>query len=97
MSKTTLHQLRERKKARMGSTDVRKIKQRLYNSREWKAYTRQFKFDNPICEQCKKRPSYATDHVRPHGGDLELFWNPLNHQALCKTCHRAKSQRERHD
>ena len=34
------------------------------------------------------------DHRIPHRGDLELFWDPANLQALCKTCHAAKTNRE---
>lgn len=37
-----------------------------------------------------------TDHVVPHRGDQQLFWDmDGNWQALCATCHSAKSQRER--
>lgn len=35
------------------------------------------------------------DHIEPHKGDLALFWQESNHQALCKSCHSAKSQKER--
>jgi 5-methylcytosine-specific restriction protein A len=38
---------------------------------------------------------YAVDHIVPHRGDPALFWEPQNHQSLCRTCHNAKSQRER--
>ena len=34
------------------------------------------------------------DHIIPHRGDLEMFWNQLNHQALCKRCHDSKTARE---
>jgi 5-methylcytosine-specific restriction protein A len=36
----------------------------------------------------------VTDHVTPHRGDSDLFWNPDNWQALCKPCHDLKTARE---
>jgi 5-methylcytosine-specific restriction protein A len=33
----------------------------------------------------------VVDHVIPHRGDVELFWKPGNHQALCKACHDRKT------
>ena len=33
------------------------------------------------------------DHIVPHKGDHKLFWDPKNHQALCKQCHDRHKQR----
>lgn len=35
----------------------------------------------------------VVDHITPHKGDHKLFWDPKNHQALCKHCHDAHKQR----
>ena len=35
----------------------------------------------------------VVDHIVPHKGDHKLFWNPKNHQALCKHCHDKHKQR----
>lgn len=42
------------------------------------------------------RPRAATlvDHIVPHRGDQQLFWNPMNHQSLCDECHNKKRARE---
>lgn len=38
----------------------------------------------------------VVDHVKPHKGDLSLFWDPNNRQSLCKVCHdSAKAIEER--
>lgn len=53
---------------------------------------------HPLCVECLKdnRPVPATvvDHITPHKGDQSLFWDETNWQALCKTCHDAKTVRE---
>jgi 5-methylcytosine-specific restriction protein A len=52
----------------------------------------------PCCEECTKKgvvtPATAADHITPVrlGGD---FWEPRNHQSLCRACHQAKSALER--
>jgi len=34
------------------------------------------------------------DHIKPHRGDAACFWDPLNLQLLCRSCHSAKTMRE---
>lgn len=45
----------------------------------------------PLCEFHKARgqvvAATVVDHKQPHRGDLSLFWNRNNWQALCKPCH----------
>ena len=57
-----------------------------------------FLIAHPFCEYCKKenRLVKATvgDHIIPHRGDKELFWNESNWQALCKRCHDHKTMTE---
>ena len=52
---------------------------------------------NPLCVECSKegRTVAATevDHIVPHRGDKELFWNPDNWQSLCKSHHSQKTKR----
>lgn len=36
----------------------------------------------------------VVDHIVPHRGDRELFWNRGNWQSLCKRCHDGRKQRE---
>ncbi|WP_264675545.1 HNH endonuclease [Paracoccus kondratievae] len=36
----------------------------------------------------------VADHKLPHRGDRGLFFDPLNLQCLCSTCHNRDKQRE---
>lgn len=70
---------------------------RLYNSRAWKAASRRFLAEHLLCITCERegRSSLATqtDHIRPHRGDLRLFWDATNWQPLCQSCHSRKTAR----
>ena len=70
----------------------------LYRLPAWTAYSKQYRAEHPTCVRCEQAgrvtASKVVDHIRPHRGDLELFWDPANHQALCKRCHDAKTARE---
>ncbi|TIX74642.1 MAG: HNH endonuclease, partial [Mesorhizobium sp.] len=38
----------------------------------------------------------VVDHVKPHRGDMRLFWSRSNWQPLCTPCHSSiKQSRER--
>ena len=39
-------------------------------------------------------PASVVDHIKPHKGDYDLFWDEANHQALCKRCHDIKTATE---
>jgi len=67
----------------------------LYNNRRWRAASRSFLGDNPVCawEGCE-RPAEVTDHITPHAGDQELFWDYDNWQGLCKSHHGLKTRIE---
>lgn len=53
---------------------------------------------HPLCAECERkgRTTIATDldHIRPHKGDMTLFWDRSNWQGLCAACHSAKTARE---
>ncbi|WP_189426952.1 HNH endonuclease [Devosia pacifica] len=34
------------------------------------------------------------DHITPHRGDDQLFWDRTNWQALCAHCHNSTKQRQ---
>nr|WP_245411976.1 HNH endonuclease [Methylocella silvestris] len=50
-----------------------------------------------MCEaKGKIEAAEVVDHVRPHRGDLQLFWDEANWQSLCAPCHdRDKQSAER--
>lgn len=68
--------------------------QHLYDAK-WAGARRRFLFDHPYCTHCflKEKLTAATvvDHIRPHCGDLTLFWQRSNWMPLCKKCHDRKT------
>ena len=71
--------------------------ERGYDSK-WRTTRNRFLKDNPLCVRCKEegRLVIATvvDHIKPHRGDKNLFWDYSNWQALCKRCHDKKTMTE---
>jgi 5-methylcytosine-specific restriction protein A len=57
----------------------------------------QFLRDHPLCAECQRQglltAATCVDHVIPHRGNQELFWEALNWEALCAPCHSAKTAR----
>lgn len=53
---------------------------------------------NPLCVECAGKgvvePAVDVDHIVPHGGDKELFWDRSNWQGLCRSCHSKKTATE---
>lgn len=70
--------------------------QRGYTHR-WATYRKKFLKTHTLCVMCLQLGKYTqatvVDHLKPHRGDNKLFWNPTNHQALCKHCHDSHKQR----
>lgn len=71
--------------------------ERMYDNR-WLRYSKAYRARNPLCVVCEEKGIVTlvqcVDHKTPHGGDSELFWDPSNHQSLCKSCHGEKTARE---
>ena len=69
----------------------------LYDLKRWKA-TRLFQLGtHPMCCLCeeagKLTPACIVDHIVPHKGDVDLFFDPNNLQSLCKSCHDGVKQK----
>jgi 5-methylcytosine-specific restriction endonuclease McrA len=64
----------------------------------WQKASKAHLREHPLCVMCDRvhRVTAATlvDHIEPHRGDMELFWNRTNWQSLCTTCHSSVKQRE---
>ena len=77
--------------------DARTTKEKGYDGRWRKARARYLK-RHPICVRCLKQGKYVkatvVDHIKPHRGTEQLFWNESNWQALCKSCHDKKTMTE---
>ncbi|WP_425401247.1 HNH endonuclease [Algiphilus sp.] len=70
---------------------------RGYNVR-WKKARATFLQRNPLCVECERlgmtRQATVVDHIEPHRGDTQKFWDTDNWQALCKRCHDRKTANE---
>lgn len=70
---------------------------RGYNHR-WTEASRKYRECNPLCLECQKqgivKAAEAVDHIVPHGGDLEKFWDESNWQPICWSCHSRKTRKE---
>lgn len=64
----------------------------------WKKYREDFLFRKPLCVFCSKNnlvtAATVVDHIVPHNGDQNLFWDTKNHQPLCKHCHDSVKQKQ---
>jgi 5-methylcytosine-specific restriction endonuclease McrA len=72
----------------------------LYNTKRWYRLRWHQLQEYPLCAYCAKldRVCAATvaDHIKPHRGDEDLFFDERNLQSLCKPCHDgAKQQLEK--
>jgi 5-methylcytosine-specific restriction protein A len=85
--------------------DERQLRDRWRGSARERGYTTEwdhsrdiFISENPLCAECKKQgrlvQAKEVDHITPHRGDDELFWDQANWQSLCSTCHKQKTARE---
>ena len=62
--------------------------------RRWRRYRKAFLARHPVCVVCHDVAKHV-DHIQPVSGpDDLLFWESSNHQALCASCHNAKTMRE---
>lgn len=67
-------------------------------TRAWAKARKRYLAANPICVECDKEgrltPATEVDHIEPHKGDRDLFWDESNWQSLCKSHHSSKTARE---
>jgi 5-methylcytosine-specific restriction enzyme A len=77
--------------------DRRTARQRGY-THEWEKARLAYIKGNPLYVECLKvkrvNPARAVDHIIPHKGDMEFFWEKANWQSLCIPCHNRKSSME---
>ena len=98
MVKATNHQcFSERSGQSKPMDDRRGATERGYGAR-WQKYRVWFLRQHPLCCYCEQigrlTAASVVDHIVPHRGDMELFWNMDNHQPLCKSCHDSVKRRE---
>lgn len=75
--------------------DTKSTKAKGYNA-QWNKERLRYLKVHPLCVQCKVKgrltKATVVDHITPHRGDQDLFWNRTNWQALCKSCHDRKTK-----
>ena len=62
----------------------------------WRKARKAWIIRHPLCAICGQ-PATDVDHIIPHRGNRELFWDSSNWQSLCHECHSRKSYGERHN
>ena len=86
------------KQQRGRAKDTRPSAAKRGYGRRWRKRSKQFLQTHPLCKQCSDRgkvvAAVVVDHINPHKGDDESFWNEENWQGLCVPCHNAKSPTE---
>jgi len=102
--KPKIHQPYKNSKSKVHKASYNKLRknknERGYTYR-WDKASIQYRKENSLCVSCEAnsivKESEVVDHIVPHKGDMELFWNIDNWQALCKKCHDQKTARERRE
>lgn len=81
----------ERRSAAMQRADRSRLSPdaRGYNSR-WNKARKTYLRHHPLCVVCGE-PATEVDHIIPHKGDMQLFWDVSNWQSLCHSCHSRKT------
>ena len=83
----------------MGAGDRRRgsASQRGYDNK-WRKYRKSFLEQHPLCVMCESegdiKVATVVDHIIPHKGDSEIFWDSNNHQPLCEFHHNQKTAGE---
>jgi len=69
-------------------------------TRAWQRARGAYLREHPLCE-CAEHvgrddapAATVVDHIRPHRGDRELFWDRDNWRAMAKPCHDRKTARQ---
>ena len=68
----------------------------LYSTTRWRKQRLWFLARNPLCAMHQARGmtvlADTVDHITPHRGDQQLFFDPGNWQPLCRSCHSMRKQ-----
>jgi 5-methylcytosine-specific restriction protein A len=70
---------------------------RGYDGR-WQKARHSYLLHHPLCVTCQAegriKAANVVDHIIPHKGDKQVFWDISNWQSLCKQCHDIKTAKE---
>lgn len=87
----TVVRMRRERKARFDKK--RPCARKRGYTREWEKAAREFLASFPKCRRCD-RPADLVDHIKPHKGDMRIFWDQANWQGLCTHHHNSAKQSE---
>jgi 5-methylcytosine-specific restriction protein A len=63
----------------------------LYKSYRWRNARLRYLMEHPLCVECERIGRLISgntiNHIIPHKGNYDLFWNESNWETLCKRCH----------
>lgn len=88
-------QIKQAEPAKLARIDNRpSASKRGYDSR-WRSARLLFLNDSPLCKDCLSKNittgADVVDHIIPHRGNQQLFWDQANWQSLCSPCHAIKT------
>jgi HNH endonuclease len=68
----------------------------VYYNAQWRSARIRFLTKHTLCVKCKEQDNQLVaateiDHIIPHKGDYDLFWDTTNWQPLCHQCHSTKT------
>lgn len=79
--------------------DRKSARERGYDTR-WDKARKWYLRHHPLCRYCtregKIEAAIVVDHIKPHKGNMVLFWDQDNWQPLCKPHHDSTKRREEH-
>lgn len=68
-----------------------------YKNKNWFRLRHWRLSQEPLCRYCKRmgivKPGDTVDHIIPHKGNMDLFFDKMNTQTLCKSCHSSTKQK----
>ena len=88
-------------KVRHGAKDMRDFRpnaaKRGYGSK-WQKARATYLQRNPNCVECAVEghieAAVVVDHIVPHKGNMNVFWDKHNWQSLCEYCHNRKTVKQ---
>lgn len=85
------------KPKRKYNSPSRQLRQKYYQSAQWRNLSKWVLMSNPICQECGEAPSEHCHHIQSpfnlNLSDIErdaLMYDPHNLKALCAKCHAAE-------
>lgn len=87
-------------RSRIPKAPMRRVTPKVswYNTARWKRLRKRQLSKEPLCGCCKSvgitESATIADHIDPHKGDYEKFFDPDNLQSLCVSCHNSKTAKQ---